>query len=71
MIYSIENLIMIAREVRSAVSWMRIDRMSLQKILWSECFTSGTFESVNLENFFAVASSCFLACLLLPNTASD
>jgi len=49
---------------------MSVDGVSLEKILWSESFTSGTFESVNFKDLFSIAPSGLLAGLLLPHTAA-
>ena len=62
---------MVAGEIGSAVCGMRIDWMSLQKVLRSKSLSSGTFEAVNLKNLLAIASSCFLTGLILPDAAAN
>jgi len=64
-------LVVVAGEVRSAVCWMRVDRMSLQQILRTKSFSSRTFESVNLKHLFSITSSRFLAGLFFPHAASN
>ena len=64
-------LVVVAGEIGSAVCGMRIDWMSLQKVLRSKSLSSGTFEAVNLKNLLAIASSGFLRGLVLPDAASD
>ena len=50
---------------------MGVDGVSLKQILWSECFTSGTFESINFKDLFSITPSGLLAGLLLPHTTAN
>lgn len=43
----------------------------MKKVLWSKSFASGTFESVNLKDFFSITAPGFLAGLLLPDATSN
>ena len=60
---------MVAGEVRATVSGVRVDGMSLEKVLRSECFPPGTGEAVNLVYFLPVTPPRLLAGLVLPHTA--
>jgi len=62
-------LVVVAGEVRAAVSGVSVDGMSLEKVLRSECFPPGTGEAVNLVYFLPVTPPRLLAGLVLPHTA--
>ena len=65
----ITHLVVVAGEVRAAVSGVSVDGMSLEKVLRSECFPPGTGEAVNLVYFLPVTPPRLLAGLVLPHTA--
>ena len=56
----------------SAVCGVRIDGVSLQQVLRPDSFSTGTRETVNLQELvLLVTPSCLLAQLLRPHTAAD
>jgi len=64
-------LIVVAREIVSAVCWVGMNRMGLKEILWSHNVTSGTAESINFIDNFTIAESGLVTSLLLSYTASN
>ena len=63
------DLVVVAGEVRAAVSGVRVDGVSLEEVLRPECFPPGTGEAVNLVDLLPVTPPGLLAGLLLPNAA--
>lgn len=63
-------LIMVAGEVKSAVSWVGVDWMSLEEILWSDNITSGTAEPINLIVDSPITEPGKITSLRLSDTAA-
>jgi len=64
-------LVMIAREIVSTICWMRVNRMSLEKILWSNNISTRAAESINLVEDLPVTESGQITSLLCSYTAAN
>jgi len=57
-------LVVVAREIVSTICWMRVNRMSLEKILRSNDISAGAAESINLIEDLPIAQSGQITSLL-------
>jgi len=64
-------LIVIAREIISAVCGMGVDGMGLEEVLRSYNISSGTAESINLIENFSFTKASLVTSLLRPDTTSN